>query len=171
MSKYLVLFLTLFFLTACQSYKVEVDLTPERQAELQKIIQDSQVAINNYQGEPGTIAHLNIIDQAEAYHEWGDLGKAMEIYEKTIQDNHEVVAIMNNLGRLYEETNQHKKAAGLYETLYTKYGEKRYLYDLTSVYLTMGDVEKAQKYYGLWKVEYKKNDPQFEQRIRELRDK
>lgn len=171
MQKKFSLIVILFLLSGCSQYQVDVQITPERRAELKNLIEESQLAIDNFKGEEGEIPLLHIINQADAYHEMGEIGKAINVYEKLIKEGKQTIAILNNVGRLYEEVGEYEKAIEAYMILNDQYIEKNYLYDITWAYIKMGDLKNAQKYFNAWQLEFKKTDTQTQQAIKELKVK
>jgi len=163
-----------FLLAGCslKSYKVAVDLAPEKIREIQSSIQTLQNEIDNFvPSEKAAIPWQAIIDQARAYEELGELGKAIKVYEDIVAGGKPSKAILNNLGRIYETTEQYDKAVVLYQRINDEYFDRSYLYDITWAYIRAGDRKNAEKYFNAWQLEFKKTDEQVQQAIKDLRDK
>lgn len=171
MKKIYLLFLATLILSACsKNYKLEVQLTPERQAELMDLIQDSQFAIDNTQQDDISTIYFHMIDMAEAYYELGEAGKAIKIYEEMRAGKEKGQAALNNLGRLYEEVDEPEKAIEIYNQLIDEYKENKYLYDILWIYIDQGNLEKAREYYGRWKVAFERPDMKVEEALRVLKN-
>lgn len=166
-----ILFVAIFLLSGCAppDYKVEVDLTPEKIVELQTQIKESQEAIQNFKGEAGSIANLDIIDLANAYKDLGELGKAIEVYEKVLEQGDKTKAILHNLGRLYERVGEYNKAAKAYQRIADEYLDYDYLLDISWLYVNAKDFEEAKKYYQLWQAAFNSSDATIEAALDELK--
>lgn len=111
-----------------------------------------------------------IIGLAKAHEELGELGKAIKVYEDVLDDGHRAKAIFNNLGRLYEKTEQYDKAVAIYQRINDEYFDHDYLYDITWAYIRAGDRKSAEKYFNAWQLEFHKTDLQTQQAIKKLRE-
>lgn len=162
-----------FLLAGCslKSYKVAVDLAPEKAQEIKANIQTLQQDIKNYvPGENGTIAWESIISLARDYEQLGELGKAIKVYEDVLENGDVTKAILNNLGHLYEKTGQYDKAVTMYKRINDEYFDRDYLYDITWAYINAGDRKNAESYFNAWQLEFKKTDLQTQQAIKKLRE-
>ena len=163
--------IAIILLAACNPYKIDVDLTSEETESIKsKITSLKEEIVNFVHEDEGVIAWQAIIDLALAYEELGDLGKAIQIYEDVLNDGHKTKAILNNLGRLYEKTEQYDLAIVMYQRINDEYFDHDYLYDITWAYIRAGDRKKAEKYFNAWQLEFQKTDTQTQQAIKKLRE-
>lgn len=166
--------IVLLILAGCGfgSYKVDVDLTPEQIQEIQANIKTLEQEIDDFVpgDEGGLIAWQAIIDLARAYEELGELGKAIRVYEDVLAEGHVTKAILNNLGHLYEKTEQYDKAIAMYQRINDEYFDHDYLYDITWAYIRAGDRKNAEKYFNAWQLEFSKTDEQTQQAIKKMRE-
>ena len=159
------------FLAGCHSYKVQVDLSKDEVKELHSRIDEMKEQIADYvPGENGTIAWQAIIELSRSYESLGELGKAIRVYEDVLDDGNKTKAILNNLGRLYEKTEQYEKAVAMYQRISDEYFDHGYLYDITWAYIHAGDRKNAEKYFNAWQLEFQKTDEQTQQAIKKLRE-
>jgi len=160
-------------LTGCslKSFKVAVDLAPEKIKEIKTDIQTLQNEIDNFvPSAEAAIPWQAIIDMARAYEELGELGKAVKVYEDVLAEGKASKSILNNLGRLYEQTGQYDNAVTIYQRISDEYFDHAYLYDITWAYIRAGDRKNAEKYFNAWQLEFKKTDEQVQQEIKKLRE-
>lgn len=160
-------------LTGCVvgRYKKDVDLIPEKVSEIRANIEALKQEIADYvPSESGKIPWQAIIDLSRAYEELGELGKAIKIYEDVLENGDGTKAILNNLGRLYEKTEQYDKAIVMYQRINDEYFDRDYLYDITWAYIRAGDRKNAEKYFNAWQLEFKKTDTQTQEAIKKLRE-
>ena len=121
-TKLTIIVTAVMLLAACSSYKVEVDLTTEEIQKVKAEITSLKEEIRDFVTEDeGAIAWQAIIDLALAYQELGELGKAIRVYEDQINQGHKTKAILNNLGRLYEKTEQYGMAIAMYQRINDEY--------------------------------------------------
>lgn len=170
-NKFIIIALAAMLLTACMNnYKVEVDLTEEDRTAILDKIAISQAAIDNYDGSAGVFPYLDIIDQAKAYEELGEVGKAIKLYEDYNEQGAKGEAFFNNLGRLYEKTEQYDKAIVMYQRIVDELYNRRFLYDITWAYIKAGDRKNAEKHFNAWQLEFNKTDEQTQQAIKKMRE-
>lgn len=154
------------------SYKVDVDLPSEEIAKIKADIEVHKQEIKDYipSSTDGLIAWKSIINLAKDYEELGELGKAIKVYEDVLEGGDVTKAILNNVGRLYEKTEQYDKAIATYQRIDEEYFDHGYLYDITWAYIRAGDRKNAEKYFNAWQLEFKKTDEQVQQAIKKLRE-
>ena len=171
-SHFFIIGLSALLLTACNTYKIEVDLPVDEIADIKSEIDLIKKEIADFSPTDGaTIAWAEIIDLARAYESLGEIGKAIKVYEDVLNDGHVTKAILNNLGRLYEKTEQYGEAIAMYERIDEEYFDHDYLYDITWAYIKAGDRKSAEKYFNAWQLEFQKTDEQTQQAIKKLREK
>ena len=162
---------SMLMLAGCNTYKVQVDLPRDEVKELRGQINELKQEIADFvPTQDSAIAWQAIIDLSRAYEELGELGKAINVYEDVLNDGHKTKSIMNNLGRLYEKTEQYDKAVAMYQRISDEYFDHDYLYDITWAYIHAGDRKSAEKYFNAWQLEFKKTDEQTQQAIKKLRE-
>ncbi|MBU1934448.1 tetratricopeptide repeat protein, partial [Patescibacteria group bacterium] len=169
---------SLFLFTACTSkYKVEVDLTPEEEAEIYAEIEKLEIDIKTYDTNKESyeyweesIPSMAIISLARAYEDLGDLGKAIDIYTDILDTGAKTRAIIHNLGRLYEKVGEYELAVVQYQRIIDEYFETQYLYDITWAYIRTGDRQNAEKYFNAWQLEFRRTDEQTQDAIKKLRE-
>lgn len=158
-------------LAGCNSYKIEVDLTPEEIQTVKADISSLKEQIANYVPvDEGEIAWAETIELARAYKKLGELGKAIKVYEGVLDDGDQTKSILNNLGRLYEKTEQYDKAVAMYQIINDEYFDHDYLYDITWAYIKAGERKMAEKYFNAWQLEFQKTDEQTQRAIKKLRE-
>lgn len=160
-------------LAGCNSYKIDVDLTLDRIQELKEEVKTLKDVIANYvqeDSDAATIAWQEIIALAKAHEELGELGKAIKVYEDVVADGERAKSIFNNLGRLYEKTEQYDMAVAIYQRINDEYFDHDYLYDITWAYIRAGERKMAEKYFNAWQLEFQKTDLQTQQAIKKLRE-
>jgi len=164
-------FLVLMLL-GCNSYKVEVNLPSDEVQDIKNRIEDLEETIAKYVPEVdgATIAWREIIDLSRAYEELGKLGKAIGVYEDVVDAGHKTKSILNNLGKLYEKTEQYEKAVAMYQRINDEYFDHDYLYDITWAYIRAGERKSAEKYFNAWQLEFQKTDEQTQIAIKKLRE-
>jgi tetratricopeptide (TPR) repeat protein len=163
--------LVAMMLVGCNAYKIEIDLSPEEIKEVKDEITVLKEEIANFvPSDDSTIAWQEIIELARAYEELGELGKAIDVYVDVLNDGHKTKAILNNLGRLYEQTEQYGMAITMYERIHKEYLDQDYLYDITWAYIRAGDRKSAEKYFNAWQLEFNRTDEQTQQAIKKLRE-
>ncbi|MBU0705736.1 tetratricopeptide repeat protein [Patescibacteria group bacterium] len=165
--------IAVLILASCNSYKIDVDLTPEEVSSIKTEIKSLKEAVDNYvqaDSNAGTIAWKEIIELAGKYEDLGELGKAIKVYEDVLDSGEKTKAIINNLGRLYEKTEQYDKAVVMYQRINDEYFDHDYLYDITWAYIKAGDRKNAEKYFNAWQLEFQKTDEQTQQAIKKLRE-
>ncbi len=169
--KFFVIAFSVLLMLGCSKYKVEVDLPQDQIGEIEARIDSLKEEIKAYVPEDGnSIAWQSIIDLARAYEELGDLGKAIEVYEDVLVDGNKTKAILNNLGKLYEKTEQYDKAVAMYSRINDEYFDHDYLYNITWAYIRAGDRKMAENYFNAWQLEFQKTDTQTQQAIKKLRE-
>lgn len=171
-NKLLIIGFSALLLTACNSYKVEVDLTPEKVQSLNNSVTSLKQEIAEFvpTEDGATIPWQAMIELSRAYEEMGELGKAIKVYEDVIDNAEKTKAIINNLGRLYEKTEQYDKAIAMYQRINDEYFDHGYLYDITWAYIRAGNRKEAEKYFNAWQLEFKKTDEQVQRAIKKLRE-
>lgn len=171
--KLLLITFSILTLTACNSYKVKVDLTPEQTKDLQAKIVSLKNDIAHYvstDGADGAVDWKDAIDLATTYESLGERGEAIKLYEGFINKKQKTKAMLNNLGRLYEKTEQYSKAVAIYQRLNDEYLDSDYLYDITWVYIKTKDLKNAEKYFNAWQLKFKKTDEQTQEAIKQLKN-
>lgn len=172
-SRFFLIVFTLFFLVSCTpSYTLEVNLTPEeRQAALTEIDEmEAYIDQYDYEADPGAIPSLEIIRMAEAYAKLGQIGKAIGIYKDWLGQGYKTRALINNLGRLYEQVGETDLAVAQYQRLIDEYYEDSYLYDITWAYIRAERRKEAEKYFNLWQLKFQKTDLQTQEAVKKLRE-
>lgn len=162
--------IAIILLTGCNSYKIDVDLTSEEIRAVQSKISSYKEKIANFVPDDAKIPWQEIIGLAKAHEELGELGKAIKVYEDVLDDGHRAKSIFNNLGRLYEKTEQYDMAVAIYQRINDEYFDHDYLYDITWAYIKAGDRKSAEKYFNAWQLEFQKTDLQTQQAIKKLRE-
>ncbi len=171
MKKLILLILTIFLLTACQAkWQIDVDLTPEKRAEIQAEIKEIKAAIKEQIKEAEKASYMAYVNLARAYQKLGKLGKAIKVYRDVMPDDIASSATHNNLGRLYEKVGEYGLAVEQYQILVDKFTEKRYLYDITWAYIRAKDSKNAEKYFNEWQLKTQKTDENTQKTIKELRE-
>lgn len=173
LNKLFIIGFSAFLLAGCNSYKVEVDLPVDEIQSIKSEIKTLRETIDNYvQKTPddGTIAWVEIIDLARAYQDLGEMGKAIKVYEDVLATGEKTKAILNNLGRLYEKTEQYDKAIAVYQRINDEYFDHDYLYDITWAYIKAGDRKNAEKFFNAWQLQFNKTDEQVQQAIKKMRE-
>jgi tetratricopeptide (TPR) repeat protein len=175
------IFIAFLFLTACKDYNVKVDLTPEEQQAVQQQIKELKVTISNYVPTEGEIAWRDMIDLSKAYEKLGDMNNAIKVYTDVLDNGDKTKAIINNLGRLYEQVREYDLAVAQYKRIVDEYADEAYLYDITWAYIHAaqnftGDKavsyrKEAEKVFNVWQMSFKKTDDQTQQAIKDLRGK
>ncbi len=77
---------------------------------------------------------------------------------------------MNNLGRLYEKTEQYDKAVAIYERIISEYFDYDYLRDITWAYIRAGDRKQAENYFNAWQLQEQTTDTGIQKAIQKLRE-
>ncbi|MBN2306525.1 tetratricopeptide repeat protein [Candidatus Peregrinibacteria bacterium] len=172
LAKLFIIGFSALLLMGCNSYKVEVNLEKTKMQEIENRIKDLKVAIGEFAPEENgaEIPWVEIIDLSRAYEQLGELGKAIDVYEDVVTDGYKTKAILNNLGKLYEKTEQYDKAIEMYQRINDEYFDHDYLYDITWAYIHAGDRKNAEKYFNAWQLEFSKTDKQTQQAIKKLRE-
>ena len=168
-NKLFILALSLVFLTACNTYKVDVDLTPEEVSKIEADITGYKTEIANHDDSDGRIAWEAIINMANAYVDLGELGKAIKLYEGVLSEGPGTQAIVNNLGRLYETVERYDDAIVQYQILIDDYFEHEYLRDITWAYIRAGNRQEAEKYFNEWQLYFSTTDGSIQQAIKKMR--
>ena len=172
-SRLLIIGVALTVLAGCSSYDEKVDLTAEQREALQAEIIAQEEAIANFDPEEADRVYpdLEVISLARAYQQLGKNGKAIQIYEDFIDEDHNARNLLNNLGKLYEKVGETEKAVEYYQLIMDTYYEPQYLYDITWAYIRGGDRKMAEKYFNAWQLEFHTTDDQTQQAIKRLREK
>jgi len=168
-------------LTACgQKWQKAVNLTIDEITAAKTEISEMKEAIKNFTGPEGEIPNLEIIRLANAYQKLGDLKKVADLYLSWLNKGFKTKAIINNLGRVYEEAQEFESAAKQYQRLIDEYGDDDYLYDITWVYIHAATAatgadrveyrKKAEKFFNLWQLAKKQTDEQTQEEIKKLRE-
>jgi tetratricopeptide (TPR) repeat protein len=185
-AKVLIFVIMVSLLTACKSWNVQVDLTPEEKAQIQTEIKDLNVLIEKYMKDTknvenweDAIPHQEIIRVAQAYEKLGDIESAVKTYKNVLDKGYKTKAIINNLGRLYEQVGEYDLAVKQYLLLVDEYMDRNYLYDITWAYIRAAQSAKgddiqtyrkeAEKSFNSWQLEFRKTDEQTQQAIKKLR--
>ena len=162
--------ISLFLLTACQSkWKLDVELTPEERQATLNDIEELKLTIQNYDGEEGTIPHLDIISLARDYEKLGDLKKVEQLYLSYLNQGYKTKNIIHNLGRLYEKVGDYEKAILQYQRLVDEYHDDDYFYDITWAYIRAKNRLMAEKTFNLWQNFKHKTDLQTQEALKKLR--
>ncbi|MBU1018135.1 tetratricopeptide repeat protein [Patescibacteria group bacterium] len=170
------LLLAVLFLSGClqTDWTVKVDLTDEEKQETQATIADYKDKIKNY--EPDDVFFTLDppipfwVELARAYESLGQLGDALDTYEKAKTYYPRSQAIENNIGRLYEKAEKYEKAVEQYLYVAEEFQEPKYYYDITWVYLKAKDRKNAEKYFNIWQLATQKTDGQTQRAIKDLRE-
>lgn len=160
-------------LAGCNSYKIDVDLAVDEVKSIKSEIKSLTETITNYvpaDSDAGTIAWMEIIELAKDYEKLGELGKAIRVYEDVLADDEKTKSILNNLGRLYEKTEQYDKAVAIYQRINDEYFDHDYLYDITWAYIKAGDRKSAENYFNAWQLQFQKTDEHIQRAIKKLRE-
>jgi len=165
----LALLISAILFTACSSrYKVAVDITPERAAELNQEIEDYQKEIRDFVSPDNDIPFGAIIGMARDYEELGDYGKAIELYRSTLKDHPVSKAMTHNLGRDYEAVGEYDLAVEQYQKIIDDYFDYGYLYDITWAYIKAGNRREAESSFNDWQLKFRKTDDQTQAAIKKL---
>lgn len=171
MKKLILLILVALLLTACQAkWQIDVDLTPEKRAEILAEIKEVKITIQEQIRETEKAGYMAYVNLARAYEKLGNLGTAIKIYTDAIADGMHSSAVYNNLGRLYEKVGEYDLAVEQYQILVDKFMENRYLYDITWAYIRAKDSKNAEKYFNAWQLETQATDENTQKAIRKLRE-
>ena len=160
-------------LAGCNSYKIDVDLAADEIKSIKSDIKSLTATIANYvpeDSDAGTIAWREVIQLAKNYEKLGELGKAVKVYEDVLDDNEKTKAILNNLGRLYEKTEQYDEAVAVYQRINDEYFDHDYLYDITWAYIKAGERKMAEKFFNAWQLQFQKTDEYTQRAIKKLRE-
>jgi len=169
-AKILILVIAVSLLTACKSWSVQVDLTPEETQATHAEIQQLKDEIKNFvPPAEGEIAWVQYIDLARAYEKLGDLKSAIKTYKDVLDDGYKTQSIIHNIGRLYEQVGEYDLAIEQYQRLVDEYMERNYLYDITWAYIRAKNRKEAEKYFNSWQLEFRRTDEQTQQAIKDLR--
>ena len=160
----------LLLVSCANNYTIEVDLTDEERAVILEQIEASKESIANYDGSEGYFPYLDIIDLARSYEALGEIGKAIDLYEDYVNQGAVGQAIYNNLGRLYEKTENYERAIAMYQRIVDELYDTDYLYDITWAYIRAGDRKSAEKYFNAWQLELNKTDEQTQQALKKMRE-
>ena len=169
-------------LSACGSkWNVKVDLKPEEAKALQTKIQETKVAIRDFQGKLPDFPSDEIVVLAESYAKLGNMKEAIGTYKKWIDDGHKTKAMINNIGRLYDRVGETELAVKQYQRLVDEYLDTSYLYDITWSYIKAAQAtkgkqaldfrKKAEKYFNAWQLDQHTTDNQTQEAIKGLREK
>jgi len=169
MKKLALILICALFLTACGSYNIQVDLTPEQRAEIEAKIEELKEEIENFQSENTDLAWRPIIKMAEAYEDLGELDKAIKTYKDVLDSGKKTRAIIHNLGRLYEKVGEYDLAIEQYQRIVDEYFDMDYLYDITWAHIRAKNRKEAEKYFNAWQLEFRKTDEQTQKAIKDLR--
>jgi len=172
LSRLLIIGFSALLLTACHSYKVDVDLTDEQIEEVKGRVDSLKAEIEAFvPTELGaSIPWQSMIELSRAYEEMGELGKALKVYEDAYEQGEWTKSMLNNLGKLYEKTEQYDKAVVIYQRIIDEYFDRDYLYNITWAYIRAGERKEAEKYFNAWQLEFNKTDEQTQQAIKKLRE-
>lgn len=171
MTRFAIISTALFLLAGCSTYKVKVDLPANEIADIKAQITLLKQDITEFvPSADEAIAWASLIELSNAYEDLGELGKAIKVYEDVLDDGHVTKAILNNLGRLYEKTEQYDEAVAMYQRINDEYFDHDYLYDITWAYIRAGERKQAEKYFNAWQLEFQKTDTQTQQAIKKLRE-
>jgi tetratricopeptide (TPR) repeat protein len=168
-TKLLAVILVALFLTACKSYNVKVDITPEDKAKITAEIGTLTKQIKAYDISDGTIDWQDIIQVAMDYEKLGELGKAIDLYKSWLDKGFKTKSLINNLGHLYEKVGETELAVAQYKRIIEEYQDDGYLYDITWAYINGKQRKEAEKYFNLWQLKFQKTDEQTQQAIKKLR--
>jgi tetratricopeptide (TPR) repeat protein len=158
-------------LAGCNAYKVDVDLSADQEQEVRQQIAELKQQIAEFvPDDDNAIAWRETVKLARAYEQLGELGKAIKVYEDVLDSGQWSKSILNNVGRLYEKTEQYDKAIAIYQRISDEYFDHDYLYDITWAYIHAGDRKNAEKYFNAWQLEFSKTDNQTQQAIKKLRE-
>ncbi|MBN2095905.1 tetratricopeptide repeat protein [Candidatus Peregrinibacteria bacterium] len=174
--KLISLFLTTLFLAGClqSGWTVKVDLTDEERQEVQATVTEYKDKIKNY--EPDEVFFTPDppipfwVELARAYETLGQLGDALDTYEKAKDYYPRSQAIENNIGRLYEKAGKYEEAVEQYLYVAEEFQEPKYYYDITWVYIKAKDRKNAEKYFNIWQLATQKTDGQTQRAIKDLRE-
>lgn len=166
---FLVLFVSLLFLTGC-SEPINPDLNQEEVGDLQAQITELQDFIKNNPTEEGAPPHLSVIELAQTYEQLGQSGKAIDVYKDYLGGGFRAKAIRNNLGRLYEAQEDYDKAVEQYKLIVDEYFDEQYFYDITWAYIRAKNRQEAEKFFNAWQRAFTKTDVQTQNAIKKLRE-
>jgi tetratricopeptide (TPR) repeat protein len=138
----LLLSLALVF-SAC-SRNVDKNLTPEKEAEFQKVIDESLASIKN--DKPTTQDEINLMQNiASSYDGLGDYDQAIKKYESILKKDPKNYIALNNLTNLYEERGELEKAKKYVTELYRSFpADAGVLGDAIRVLVKNKEFDKAQ---------------------------
>lgn len=111
---------------------------------------------------------LDVVSLARAYSRLGQFGKAIAVYETTIEKGYRVRTLFHNVGRLYENVDEYEKAIESYGVMIDDYGDQDYFFDIAWAYVKAGNAEGARHNYDQWSLIKNKTDRQLEQAIDKL---
>jgi len=184
MKKLILVLTTAFLLTGCASnkWRPKSNMDPVQAQIRLKEIEKDKALVNylkdqeaneikggkNKQSTISTEINQGTIALALDYQKAGYLDTARDVYQDFLKERGKSEAILNNLGRLYEQVGEYKKAIKYYQILIDTYNKKTYLYDITWAYIRAGDATKARIYYEQWKQLKGRNDKQIYKAIRAI---
>jgi tetratricopeptide (TPR) repeat protein len=184
MSKITACLLVAITLSACDSkWNVQVDLKPEERQAIMAQIETAKQDIKNFDPklDVGAIPWAPIIDEAKAYEKLGDRKDAIDLYNSWLKGNVKTKAMINNLGRLYDEVGETELAVKQYERIINEYMDTDYLLDITWAYIhgatastgkkSVDFRKNAEKYFNAWQLDKKRTDETVQQAIAQLRKK
>jgi tetratricopeptide (TPR) repeat protein len=168
-TKLMILVAITVVLTACGHWKTEVNLEPERRAEIETQIAGAEAEIKAFTPSFNQkIPDTAIIDLAEGYRHLGQLGKGIRLYKRYVNTGTATYAIKNNLGRMYDIAKEYDKSIEVYEAMLAEYGEPRFKLDIIWAYIRKGDRHAAQKLYNQYQLEHQMADEEIQLELKKL---
>jgi len=156
-------------LSACTTYNVKVNLTPEEKQATLDEMQKMKDYIASYDTSDKTIPFGQIIQLSRDYEKLGDLDSAISNYKDWLDKGYKTRSMIHNLGRLYEQVGETELAVTQYKRLIDEYNDDGYLYDITWAYINAKQRKEAEKFFNLWQLKFQKTDEQTQQAIKDLR--
>jgi pentatricopeptide repeat protein len=160
-------------LVGCSSvydYTVEVQLTPERAAELTASVEhwDALIAeppaeiLEEYDGKPDPDY---FIEKARAQEYLGQIGAAIRTLESSF-DYFEVNSVAwNNLAYLYAQAGEYDKAVQTFQKIIDNFNRYEYYLQISKVYLQAGDLPRARAAYQDFVEQDGSTDPVLAERL------
>lgn len=129
----------------------------------------NSVVLDEFQGEDPRVPFYYFVNLALAQETLGQLGAAINTYQRALNLYENSTVGWNNLARLYEQVKSYKKAIQYHEKQIDQFRFIQYYIDIANDYIRLGDLERAEKAYNEYRFQTNLSDRGTELGLTELR--